>query len=409
MKKNITFTLTCMTLVLGLVLGACSNNSNSSDTAATASSSDMQTGGAQGGTPPDGTPPGGGNGGGPGGGADIPESVTDVAAIIEEVDATADTSACSSDDTTVQIACLANAFKETLTDEQAEEVQYELTEENAEVWSNLPVNAVERNGVMLGSLSEDSLKAFFALAQTALGESGYETFKEVVLADNNLNSVNSGMWSSDYYFVAFLGEPSDTSAWILQIGGHHYASNLSYNTQVTSATPTFTGTEPLTYTSDGGVTYAPLQGRRDAMYGMINSLTDTQLEEAQLSKSFDDVLVGPGEDGAFPTSEGITVSELTDEQQELVKAAIEAWVKDTNDEVSEELLSSYLSAEALSQTKISWSGSTSLDEHGSYVRIDGPRVWIEFICQTGVAYQDQIHYHTVWRDKEADYGGSFSS
>jgi hypothetical protein len=24
-----------------------------------------------------------------------------------------------------------------------------------------------------------------------------------------------------------------------------------------------------------------------------------------------------------------------------------------------------------------------------------------------VAYPDQLHFHAVWRDKEADYGGEF--
>ncbi len=395
----------CLTLLFSLVLVACSNNKNN-DTAETEDSVVTQTDDT-GGAPPEGGAPDGAPGGGPSSG-DIPESVTDVAAVIEAVE-TPDMSACSADGSSVQVACLAKAFKDTLTEEQAEEIQYNLNEENAQIWSNLPISAAERNGVMLGSLSEESLQAFFALARAALGETGYETFKEVVLADDHLNSMNSGMWSSNYYFTAFLGEPSEASAWILQIGGHHYASNLAYNTQMASATPTFTGTEPLAYTTEGGVNYAPLQGRRDAMYNMLSSLTDSQLQQAQLSKSFDDVLVGPGEDGAFPASEGIAVSELTDEQQKLVKEAIIAWVEDTNEEVSAELTSAYLSDEALSQTKISWSGSTSLDEHASYVRIDGPRVWIEFICQTGVAYRDQIHYHTIWRDKEADYGGSFSS
>ncbi len=36
------------------------------------------------------------------------------------------------------------------------------------------------------------------------------------------------------------------------------------------------------------------------------------------------------------------------------------------------------------------------------MRIDGPRVWIEF------ATQGSDHYHTIWRDRLTDYGAEFS-
>jgi DNA-binding beta-propeller fold protein YncE len=48
------------------------------------------------------------------------------------------------------------------------------------------------------------------------------------------------------------------------------------------------------------------------------------------------------------------------------------------------------------------SGSTDLSDRGDYVRIDGPRVWIEFAAQGS----DQIH--TIWRDRLTDYGAEFS-
>ena len=68
----------------------------------------------------------------------------------------------------------------------------------------------------------------------------------------------------------------------------------------------------------------------------------------------------------------------------------------------------YASDSALGATHIAWSGSTDSTVIGSYLRIDGPRVWIEFVCQRGVVFRDQIHFHTIWRDKAKDYGGSLS-
>jgi uncharacterized protein (TIGR03437 family) len=42
--------------------------------------------------------------------------------------------------------------------------------------------------------------------------------------------------------------------------------------------------------------------------------------------------------------------------------------------------------------------SSFLVSNTNYARIDGPSAWIEFACQTGVVFRNQIHYHTVWRD-----------
>ena len=41
--------------------------------------------------------------------------------------------------------------------------------------------------------------------------------------------------------------------------------------------------------------------------------------------------------------------------------------------------------------------------------MDGPRIWIEFGVQQGVLYNAQVHYHSIWRDKTADYGGQFGN
>ncbi len=404
-KKNVAIFL--IFLMMAVSVTACSG-SNSGNTATSSTSAEEES------TSTNSTSSAENSGGGPGGGGPGGNVTIDASTLVADIPAafmeegTPDTSVCSSGDTDARILCLAQAFEATLTDEQKTALQYELTAENAALWSNLPVTMVERNGLMVGTLSEESVEAFKALAYVALGEDGYEQLKENILGDEYLvTSTGNTMWNGEYYYIAYLGEPSADSPWILQIGGHHYASNLTFNTDTEGATPMFVGIEPVSFESNG-VTYSPLATRQEAMYGIITSLDETQLASAKLSQTFDDVLLGPGQDNAFlESSEGVLVSSLSEQQQGLVKTAITEWVKDINPELSEELLAAYLSDEALAETKIAWSGSTNPSEKGSYVRIDGPRVWIEFASQGGIGF-DAIHYHTVWRDKAADYGGSFS-
>ena len=105
-----------------------------------------------------------------------------------------------------------------------------------------------------------------------------------------------------------------------------------------------------------------------------------------------------------------------------MQAAIEAWVNTQASDIASTLLAVYLSDTALASTYVGYgvgtggsadfsaypnSLSSPLNAQHSYLRIDGPRVWIEFVVQQGVAYTSYVHYHSLWRDKTADYGAQF--
>jgi Protein of unknown function (DUF3500) len=348
---------------------------------------------------------------------------------------------------TAKVVCAAEAFLATLTDDQKTEVLLELTQENAVVWSNLPVTFVPRNGIELTTLDATQLEAAEALLKTALGTTeneGYDEAMQIRMADDILgasggmqnglgggtppdgatppdgstppsgDTPSGGMpsaggddYSSGLYFLAFLGTPSTSDTWMLQFGGHHLAFNITYKAgEVAGATPKFTGVEPKVWTTEDAL-YAPMAGDHDGLVAMLTSLDETQLASAQLSTTFSDVLLGPDQDGQFPaTKEGLAVSELSDEQKALVLEAMKPWVQDVDDVTAEELLTIYESE--LGETYIAYSGDTSLTNSADYVRIDGPSVWIEFVCQNGIVYGDQIHYHTIWRDHVRDYGAEFS-
>lgn len=123
------------------------------------------------------------------------------------------------------------------------------------------------------------------------------------------------------------------------------------------------------------------------MDSIVESLDKEQLAEAEIDETFSDVVVGADSDGEFPeNSEGILYKDLNAEQQELVKTAIKAWVEDADEDTAQELLDVYLSDDALASTYIGWSGSTDYNDVGSYMRIDGPRLWLKFASQQGVGY-----------------------
>ena len=68
-------------------------------------------------------------------------------------------------------------------------------------------------------------------------------------------------------------------------------------------------------------------------------------------------------------------------------------------------------------TYVAWANSSgtfssagpNVDANGTYVRIDGPRVWIEIAVQNGIVVQSQTHYHMMFRDKTYDYFNELSA
>jgi hypothetical protein len=324
---------------------------------------------------------------------------------------------CSSTTGVAKVVCLANAFLSTLTTTQQASVILTLNLTNAKRWSNLPCGLSCRNGLAFSSLSTTQLAAAKAVIQAASGttqDEGYLEFLAINTADDYLATLSSGGYSSGYYVIAFLGTPSTTGKWQLQYGGHHYAANITYDAgSVTSITPSHQGVEPTSFTYNG-TTYAPMATEKSVMADMLSSFTSTELASAKISGTFSDVLMVPGSTtNTFPTTKaGIQVSTLSSAAQAKVLAAMAPWINDL-DETSaaafttlytNELANTYVSY-ASNTSGTSGSSSSFFTTNTDYVRIDGPSVWIEFICQTGVVIPSQIHYHSVYRDHTRDYIG----
>jgi len=243
-------------------------------------------------------------------------------------------------------------------------------------------------------------------AATGSGEDeGFDEILQHLAADDYLGENGGGdEYGRGNFFIAFLGEPSDSGTWELQFGGHHLAvSNTYVDGALAGATPSFRGIEPFTTVEVDGETVEPEQQEAAAFAALLASLDPDQLAAAQLEGSYNDILLGPGEDWAFPeTAEGLAVSELTDDQKQLLLTAIGTYVGDVDDESAAEILATYESQ--LDETYLSWAGTTSMTEIGDYVRVDGPQVWIELSQQHGIVL-DGAHPHAVWRDKLTDYAG----
>ncbi|MEK8051097.1 DUF3500 domain-containing protein [Ideonella sp. DXS22W] len=322
---------------------------------------------------------------------------------------------------TAEVVTAAQAFVATLSSTQQTTVQKTWSLATARQWSNLPAAMVSRNGLAWSSLSTAQQTAARALILKALGSTGNTLHLGLQAADQalvELYGAGSGTYGSGHYYIAFVGTPSTSDFWLLQLTGHHLTYNIAFNGSVKTPTPLFLGVEPKGSFTLNGTTYDPMVAQRTAAADLGAALTT--YSAAALSGTYSDLLFGAngsgGIDGTYPKSyptgtsgRGILYSALSSADQAKVQAMIRAYVATQATEYADELLAAYLSDSALAATYVAYAGAGNVTSSGSYIRVDGPRVWIEFSVQRGVIISSDIHFHTIWRDKTGDYGGKCCS
>lgn len=351
-------------------------------------------------------------------------STTDSASSITSSNTSAtDTGETDSAETTAKsitdTAAAAEAFLATLSEEQREQVLYSYNDETKTTsWSNFPVTFVERAGVNLAGLTEEQQSAAKAVLEALLSDEGYATVTGIMDGDQFLLDNSSSTEDSlGQYYIAFFGDPSDTTAWQLQFGGHHLGINATMDGSADSITfaPTHLGSQPAVYTNASGNEVQPLSGMYETAFAFYNSLTTQQQAALYQGTEISNLTCAPGDTCDYPTGTGIAGADLTAEQKQLLLDMIANWVGLSDEQTTEDALAKIEAT--LDETYINWSGATVYDMtqgDGIYFQISGPDVFIEFSNQQGSAGADVDgyitggwgHIHTIYRDPSNDYANS---
>lgn len=342
-------------------------------------------------------------------------SVTAVAAA--DKSATTTDAASTTQETIDATAAAAEEFLATLSDEQKEKVLYDYNDDTKTTsWSNFPVTFVERSGLKLGDLNEEQQKAALKVLKALLNDDAYAKVTGIMEGDQYLyDKAGSTDLGNAQYNIAFFGNPSNTSAWAVQFGGHHVGINATFDNGAITFAPTHLGTQPTTYVDDNGQTKSALGGMYETAFAFYNSLTEEQKSKLYQGEEVKNLTCAPGDTCDYPTGTGIKGSDLTDEQKQLLLKVIANWVDLADSETTQKELDA-ISA-TLDETYINWSGATTYDTSqgkGIYFQISGPKAYIELSSQDntagaeidGVSTSGWGHIHTIYRDPTNDYAGS---
>ncbi|MCM3486947.1 hypothetical protein CK505_15920 [Kocuria sp. WN036] len=332
---------------------------------------------------------------------------------------TRNTSPGTTVETITDTTAAAQNFLATLSEEQREQILYAYDDETRTTsWSNFPATFVQRAGLNLADLTEEQQTAALAVLEGLLSEEGYRSVTGIMGGDQFLlENSNSTDDSLGQYYIAFFGDPSDTSAWEVQFGGHHLGINATLDGTEGSVTfaPTHLGSQPAVYTDADGNEVEPVAGMYETAFAFYDSLSEKQQAQLYQGEQVSNLVCAPGDTCDYPTGTGIAGSELTEEQQQLLLDVIANWVGLADEQTTAAALEQIKAS--LDETYVNWSGSTVYDMaagEGIYFQISGPDVYIEFSNQQGSAGADVAgyttggwgHIHTIYRDPSSDYAGA---
>ncbi|WP_108249508.1 DUF3500 domain-containing protein [Planctomonas deserti] len=322
-------------------------------------------------------------------------------------------------ETIANTAAAAEAFLATLSDVQREAVLYDYADETKTTsWSNFPVTFVERAGLNLADLTDEQRTAAMAVLEALLSDEGYATVTGIIGGDEYLLENSSSTEESlGQYYIAFFGDPSDTSTFEVQFGGHHLGINATLDGTADAITfaPSHLGVQPAVYTNADGEEVQPFATIYDTAFAFYDSLTEEQKAELYQGEEVAEMVCAPGGTCDYPTGTGLSGADLTDEQRQLLLDVIANWAGLSDEETTATALAEIEAT--LDDTVVNWSGATVYDMtqgDGIYFQISGPNAYIEFAAQRGSAGAnvDGVvtagwgHVHTIYRDPSNDYANS---
>ncbi|WP_387742170.1 DUF3500 domain-containing protein [Kocuria nitroreducens] len=394
--RTLAVRIATMSLAAGLALGGCAPASTSTSAAAEVAASTSAGSGTTSSTTSEST---------------TPETLTTADATTTDATTTAETI------TTTTAA--AEQFLATLSDEQRGQLVSAYDDEaRTTSWSNFPVTFVERAGLNLADLTEEQRTAAMEVLEALLSEEGYETATGIMGGDEFLlENSTSTEESLGQYYIALFGDPSGSSAWGVQFGGHHLGVNATLDGADGAITfaPTHLGSQPAAYTDSEGHEVQPLAGMYETAFAFYDSLSEEQQAELYQGSEVGDLVCAPGDTCSYPTGTGLSGADLTDEQKQLLLDVVANWVGLADEQTTAEALAEIEAT--LDETFVNWSGATVYDMtqgEGVYFQVSGPDVYIEFSNQRGSAGADVDgyvtagwgHIHTIYRDPANDYAGS---
>ncbi|HMO66926.1 MAG TPA: DUF3500 domain-containing protein [Verrucomicrobiota bacterium] len=300
---------------------------------------------------------------------------------------------------TAEMAAAAKAWLAALTPAQRAQATFDFKHDERLNWHFIPR---ERKGLSWGELSPAQQHLAHALLATSLGHRGLVKASTIMSLETVLREIEKGSGPVRdpvrYYFTVF-GEPAPAGTWGWRLEGHHLAINFTIVKGHVAGTPSFLGANPATV-KDG-----PLRGLRalgpeeDLARALVQSLSPEQRRVAVIADQAPADIFTAAEKKVGPLEDkGIRAGDLTEPQQQQLRALIEEYVRRLRPELAEAEIRA-IAAAGPENIRFAWMGGLEPGE-GHYYRVQGAT----FLLEYDNVQNNNNHIHAVWRSFDGDFG-----
>ena len=315
------------------------------------------------------------------------------------------------------------------TPEQQKRVQYPINAREWRAWSN-PEFLLRPFGLRLEELPEELASSILGVVKASFSPEGYQKALAAMRINHFLGEVCEVPKIMNKYSYNFLlfGEPSTERTWGWSLYGHHLCLSAFFKGKHMVISPTFTGAEPNIIDQGQWAGTEILHTEGDLGLRLMQSLPQEKKHAAQIFKLMRDPgmlesgdlkvdrwnqddqrhMCGAFRDNRIVPYEGIKVSAMQPEQQQIVLDIVEQFVlylPQRARDLRKEQVGDYFE-----ETYFSWIGGYT-DEDPFYYRIQSPVIICEFDHHSGVFLTNKepakFHTHTIVRSPNGgDYGNA---
>lgn len=320
-----------------------------------------------------------------------------------------------------KIVTAADKLVSLCSEDQQTKLFYHIDSPEWRTWSN-PEFLFSHKGIRLEEVSSLIRDATMSLLQSILSPEGYEKAVAAMRINGYLGElVKAPSICNEFsYNICFFGKPSTTRPWGLSFYGHHLCLNIFIYRQQLIIAPWFTGAEPNIIDSGPYTGTRILHEEERLGLELMQSLSPDLQQKTQVYKQMKDPampkgrwnhddqrhLCGAYRDNRVVPYEGITLSQMSQQQCELVYKILEQYLLYLPQQ-SRQMRLSHIKKFA-DQTHFSWIGGFGGTD-AFYFRIQSPVILVEFDHHSGVFLTNKdpakFHIHTLLRmPNQGDYG-----
>lgn len=286
---------------------------------------------------------------------------------------------------------------------RAEELMLGFDHPSRRDWSYWPR---PRAGLALGRMTASQRSRVQDVLASVLSPRGYLKVAHVMRFEDLLEDRETVGFrrGAENYTTTIFGRPDEPGPWALRFEGHHLSLNVTVSAEGLRVTPTFLGISPASLAAGPHAGFRPLRFERDLARELLLSLRPEQAARALVSDSVPgDVLSSPfgdeperRDDGLERLRpDGVPSAGFDAAQRRRLRRLLDQVVGDYRPEIA----ASYREAIELDDLRFAWMGSTRPGAP-QYFRLQGP----SFVFEFDASQEGGDHVHTVWRDREGDFG-----